>query len=219
MKRAMSFTLSAFKVTDKSAKSRQKSRDIRSMAPFLVLIALSLAGIIRIIVIFDATQTISLMILLFWIVRNLYFLTVAVFLVDGRDSDGETVKVLDAEPVRVSSGQAQYEGVTTLLTEHNMIVFLDDGHSLGLGTPVELALESGDQPVRLRGVVTSVRVSRLGDSRTHTIEILDFYTSRLEYWQLLYDRIPTLPQSLHKDLGVFPHLWQNIAHRVARTAK
>lgn len=34
---------------------------------------------------------------------------------------------------------------------------------------------------------------------------------------LLYDRIPTLPQSLQKDFGIFRHLWQNIAHRVART--
>lgn len=37
--------------------------------------------------------------------------------------------------------------------------------------------------------------------------------------QLLYDRIPTLPQSLKRDFGAWFDLWQNIAHRVARTAK
>ena len=219
LKESLGFTLSAFKVTDKSAKSRKRTRDTRSMVPFLILIALSLAGIIRIIVIFEAMQTISLLILLFWIIRNLYFLIMALFLVDGRDSDGETVKVHDAEPVRVSTGQTEYEGVTTLMTEHNMTLFLDESQSLGLGTTVELSLKSGDQPVRMRGVVTSIQVSRRGSSRIHTVEILDFYTSRLEYWQLLYDRIPTLPLSLRKDMGVLPHLWQNIAHRVARTTK
>lgn len=74
-------------------------------------------------------------------------------------------------------------------------------------------------PIRLRGVVTEVRESRRGNNRTHTVEILDFGTDELEYWQLLYDRIPTLPQSLHRDIGVVPHFRQNIAHRVARTRK
>lgn len=58
-----------------------------------------------------------------------------------------------------------------------------------------------------------------GVARTHTAEILDYGTDEQEYWQILYDRIPTLPQSLHRDFGVLPHLWQNIAHRVARGRK
>ena len=67
------------------------------MIPFLVLTALSVAGIVRIIVIFNPAQTISILILLFWIIRNLYFLVMAIFLVDGRDSDEETVRVTDAD--------------------------------------------------------------------------------------------------------------------------
>ncbi|MCR4599598.1 MAG: glycoside hydrolase family 5 protein [Acetatifactor sp.] len=56
-------------------------------------------------------------------------------------------------------------------------------------------------------------------TRTHTIEVLDFNGQEMEWLQLLYDRIPTLPQSLQRDFGVVSHLWQNIAHRVARTRK
>ena len=43
--------------------------------------------------------------------------------------------------------------------------------------------------------------------------------SKDEYIAFLYDRVPTLPQSLKRDLGVIPHLWTNIAYRVARTVK
>ena len=76
-------------------------------------------------------------------IKNLYYLILSLFLVDGRDSDTEPVKVMDAVPVSVTdkSGNREYEGVTTL------------------------------------------------------------------------------PQSLHHDFGILTHLWQNIAHRVARTAK
>ncbi len=34
---------------------------------------------------------------------------------------------------------------------------------------------------------------------------------------ILYDRIPALPQNLNRDLGIIAHLWVNIAHRLART--
>ena len=76
-------------------------------------------------------------------IKNLYYLILSLFLVDGRDSDTEPVKVMDAVPVSVTdkSGNREYEGVTTL------------------------------------------------------------------------------PQSLHHDFGILTHLWQNIAHRIARTAK
>ena len=37
------------------------------------------------------------------------------------------------------------------------------------------------------------------------------------YMQILYDRVPTLPQNLNRDLGIIPHLWVNIARRLAET--
>lgn len=79
-----------------------------------------------------------------------------------------------------------------------------DGPALGKRTTAR----RGDAACRRRGV-----------GRTPTAEILDYGTDELEYWEILYDRIPTLPQSLHRDFGVLPHLWQNIAQRVARTTK
>ena len=219
VKEALGISLSKFQVTDKSRRAGKRQRDLRAMIPFLILALLSVVGIVRIVASFEATQTVSLLILLFWHVRNLYFLVMALFLVDGRDSDGEVVRVADAEPVTVASGEALYEGVTTLLTEHNLTVFLDEGRALGLGAQVSVTVQRDEAPLEVRGVVTGVRESRSGAARAHTVEILDFGGEELEYLQLLYDRIPTLPQSLHRDFGVISHLWQNVAHRVAQTRK
>jgi len=219
LKESVGISLSKFKVTDKSKRGGKRKRDVRSMIPFLILAALSVAGFIRIFVIFEMGQAISYLILLFWIVRNLYFLIMALFLIDGRDSDGEVVRVLDAEPVTVSAGDVVYEGVTTQLTEHNLTVFLDEAENLGIGASVSVTAKSGDVKVKVNGVVTGVKESKSGATRTHTIEILDFAGQEMEWLQILYDRIPTLPQSLQRDFGVFSHLWQNIAHRVARTRK
>lgn len=208
-----------FKVTDKSKQSVKRQRDVRSMVPFLILTGLSVAGIIRIICIFSTVQAVGLLILLFWIIRNMYFLIMSLFLIDGRDGDGEPVKVIDAEFVSLKTDPIVYEGVTTLMTEHNMTVYLDEGQDIEIGTAAEVTVFNDEISVTVKGVVVGVKESRNGIARLHTVEILDFCGGEYEYWQLLYDRVPTLPQSLHRDFGVLSHLWQNIAHRVARTGK
>ena len=219
LKESLGISLSTFKVTDKSGRSGQRTRDLRAMAPFLCLVFISIVGIVRVLLIFEFTQTIGLLILLFWILRNLYYLVMALFLIDGRDSDGETVEVNDAEIVRVTSGGKIYEGVTTLLTEHNLTVFLDDGEDLMIGAPADVEILKDHTAVKVSGTVTGRKESRRGTSCIHMIEILDDHGNRLEYLQLLYDRIPTLPQSLRRDFGAMVDLWQNIAHRVARTIR
>jgi cellulose synthase (UDP-forming) len=101
-----------------------------------------------------------------------------------------------------------------------MIVYLDEGVSPGIGDHVHVkVLGKNGHQAEVDGVVTGIQLSRRNQHRTQTIEILDFGNDRYEYWEILYDRIPSLPQSLRRDFGIIPHLWQNIAHRVARTRK
>ena len=219
LKESLGFSLSKFRVTDKSAKSGKRERDLRAMIPFLVFVLLSAAGIVRLLPVFEPAQAVGFLILLYRIVRNLYFLLMALFLVDGRDSDGEPVKVFDAEAVTVRTEGGCWEGITTMLTEHSVSVFLDEGEGLSLGASGEITLVTGGAPVTVKGVVTGIAESRNRSVRTHTIELLDFCGNRPAYWQILYDRVPTLPQSLRRDFGVLPHLWQNIAHRVAGTVR
>ena len=189
------------------------------MIPFLILTAVSVLGIIRVLVIFDVTQIVSYLILLFWIIRNMYFLIMSLFLIDGRDSDEEVVKVFDAEQVIVSMDGKSYEGITTMLTEHNLTVFLDDAEALSLGRAVDVGVKSEIVSLKISGVITGINKSRGGGFYTYTIEILEFYGDEMEWLEVLYDRIPTLPQSLNRDLGMLTHLWQNVAHRVARSRK
>ena len=222
IKESLGISLSAFKVTDKTRKAEKQGADIRSMLPFLILTLLSVFGIVRVLWIMDRPHVVSLLILLFWLIRNLYYLVLSMFLVDGRDDDGESVKVQDFIPVNVDvlyGGTGSAAGITTQLNEHCMTVFLDEGVSPGIGDHVRVKLAYNGHRAELRGVVTGLRQARRSQSRTQTIEILDFGNDRYEYWEILYDRIPTLPQSLQRDFGIIPHLWQNIAHRVARTTK
>ena len=130
------------------------------------------------------------------------------------------MRVYDTELCTVSKGPGStYEGVTTMMTEHNLSVYPDEGGDMWLGDHVDVTLMNSEAEFKLSGVITGINESSSGRVRVYTIEILDFCGNEDEYLQILYDRIPTLPQSLNRDFGVIPHLWQNIAHRVARTRR
>ncbi|MCR5795342.1 MAG: cellulase family glycosylhydrolase [Solobacterium sp.] len=219
IKETLGMTMSTFKVTDKTAGAGKRRRDTKSMTPFTVLIVLSVIGIIRILFMLGGIQTTGLLILLFWLIRNMYCMIMVLFLIDGRDSDGEVVHVLDAEPVtlRKKRDDTLIEGVTTHLTEHSLTLFLDESGKIKTGDSVEAVIDTGVYKVQVRGVVIADHEIRNGSQSTCTVEILDFRGNENEYLQILYDRIPTLPQNLNRDFGILTHLYSNIAHRMANT--
>ena len=157
-------------------------------------------------------------ILVFWLLRNLYFLLCSVFLIDGRGEDGEPVHVYDAETLTVQKrGTPEVmEGVTTHLTEHGISFFPDGEASLGIGDLVDVTIKTDDTEVNLSGTVIAQQPTANGASRVYAMEILDFHGMELEYLQVLYDRVPTLPQNLNRDYGVIRHLWVNIASRIGQ---
>ncbi|MBO6000011.1 MAG: cellulase family glycosylhydrolase [Lachnospiraceae bacterium] len=219
IKETLGISLSSFKVTDKTARNVKRKKDMRSLTPFMILAILCSAGLIRTVFLIRDIGSAGLLVLIFWLVRNLYYLLMAMFLVDGRDSDAEPVHVYDAEAAVVnrSTDGSVFEGITTHLTEHSISVFLDEGETLKTGDAVMITVGSGETAARMDGVVTGVRRTSSGGQGVHTIEILDYRNMYETYLQILYDRVPTLPQNLNRDLGIIAHLWVNIARRLADT--
>ncbi|MBQ9424840.1 MAG: cellulase family glycosylhydrolase [Erysipelotrichaceae bacterium] len=224
LKETVGISLSKFKVTDKSAKQGVRKTDWQHMAPFLVLLGLSFIGLIRVLYLLFSRKMYGLITIVFWLVRNSYFLLMAIFLIDGRDQNSDVVRVKDGEPVTVSrkkgrNGIETYEGITTLMSEHHVEVFLDECQQLKIGDSVSVCIDDLRYRAEMKGVITDVTRSRYGSSDVYRIEILDFGKDEEEYFQILYDRIPTLPQSLNRDFGVLFHLWRNIAVRLSQNIR
>lgn len=219
IKETFGITTSVFEVTDKSKKKMRRRTDTRSMMPFLVLIALCVFGIIRSVYVLSVIKAMGIVVLLFWLIRNTYFLVMSVFLIDGRDGAGDDVTVIDAEPVslrRDGENGITADGITTYMTIHGMKVFLDDAGGLKIGDKVTVTFSGPEADISMQCMITSMTHSRYGDSCVLGIEILDASDVIYEYMQILYDRIPTLPQSLTHDYGIINHLLRNIAHRILR---
>ena len=221
IKETFGITEKKFEVTDKSKKKGVHKTDIRSMVPFIILIALCVIGIIRSIYVFTVIKAMGILILLFWLFRNTYFLVMSLFLVDGRDSDNDSVEVIDAEMITMCKKGSRdgmiYEGITTYLNEHSMKVFLDEDNGLKIGDFMDVTIIRGEQTVEMECVITGQVFSRFGDSGVYSLEITGITEeSQMEYLQVLYDRIPSLPQSLTRDYGILNHMLRNIAFRILR---
>lgn len=220
IKETLGISLENFAVTDKFGTRSGNSRDVRLMRPFLILIAFSAAGVIRMLFFAGNMQILNLIVLLFWITRNIYFLIMSVFLADGREYSGENVHVRDAEPVTLETENDNkstiYEGTTTYLNEHHVKVFPDDETTLKTGDRVTLTVSTDLYTARLKTVVIDIRKMRNDPRCVYSLEILDYGDSRDDYLQIIYDRVPTLPRSLRRDFGILFSLLRNIAHRILR---
>ncbi len=221
LKELFGISASKFEVTDKTGRHKRIKADLGIVLPFYVFIGLSVIGLIRSLFVLAVTRALGILVLLFWLLRNLYFLIMALFAVSGRDSEVEPIKVIDAEMVTLKKKGIEggedilMYGVTTFLTEHNFKVFLDEADDLNVGDTVSAGLETGDYTADVTGIITGIMIPKSGGSSCMaTVEITDMQTSEFEYLQILYDRIPSLPQSLQRDLGVVRHLLVNIAHRI-----
>ena len=209
-----------FEVTDKSKKKKPVKTDRRAMTPFIVLLLLSAAGIIRSIYVLSQIKALGIVILLFWLIRNTYYLVMSLFLVDGRDGGDDGVEVIDAETIVLKpteeNSDAVYEGITTYLNEHSIKVYLDEDNGLDIGDAVEVSIIRDEGEVKRKGIVTGRTRSRFSDSSVYSLELIGHPEDDTEYLQILYDRIPTLPQSLARDYGIVHHILRNLAFRILR---
>jgi len=217
IKESLGISLTTFKVTKKQVASGRRERSTKAKIPFYVLSLLSVFGIVRVSLLIAHSVELGLVAVLFWLVRNLYYILMCLFLIDGRDSDGENVSVIAAEPVCVMLKNGRVvEGITTRLTEHSLNIFADETDILSLGESAELELMGH----KLTGTVVAVRKSQKAHiPSVYTVEILDFFDAEDEYIYHLYNRVPTLPQSLTRDFGLLPDLWINLVKHTADRIK
>ena len=134
------------------------------------------------------------------------------------------VRVVDAEPASLRKVDGSRDspascGVTTVMTENTVRLFIDEPADLAVGDRVKICIESISYTAEMIGVITDERIPRSGGSPVYSVVITDYGDSRYEYLQILYDRIPTLPQTLQRDHGIIIHMLLNIAHRILESSK
>lgn len=205
-------TLKKFKVTDKDARQVAKGKNTIYMIPFLILIVLSLIGLINCIVIMFDSGSFGSIVVVFWIVYNLYMLIMSLFFVDGRISYRKSERVAVTLPCHLNAGAYTIAGVTRDISEMGISICLDKPYYFPEGQQVEVELSAERYSASLLAEV--VYVNQLENGWNYSMKILDYRGTYDEYLQILYDRVPVLPTEIKKDSGSFEDLKLNTKKRV-----
>lgn len=205
-------TLKKFKVTTKEEQKNQKGKNAIYTIPFLILIILSVIGIVNCIFIMFDSGSFGPIVVLFWLVYNLFLLVMSLFFVDGRVPYRKAERVSVEIPCVFDDGIRKLNGVTRDVSETGISVLLNVPLYVPDDYMVELSLDSGMYQAKLKAQV--VFVNQRDESWNYSMKIVDYMDTYDSYLQIIYDRIPVLPQEIKKDSGSFEDLKLNTQKRV-----
>lgn len=205
-------SMKKFKVTSKGEQKNEKGKNFIYTIPFLLLIVLSVIGIARCVLIMLRSGSFGPIVVLFWLVYNLFLLVMALFFVDGRVPYRKTERIMVQMPCKVRYMGEEYEGYTKDASEEGISLNLPKPYFFEKDTNVEIILDSEDYHVDMYAAV--VHVSQRGEQWNYSLKITDLNNSYDELLGILYDRIPTLPMEIKKDSGSFEDLRLNLKKRV-----
>ncbi|MGL5259916.1 MAG: glycosyltransferase [Lachnospiraceae bacterium] len=209
-------TMKKFKVTDKSkAKSKSKfNGNVVFLLPFAILSVLSLIGSINCIRMMLESGTIGPVIVLFWLLYNLFTLLMCVFFILGRNILRKTERASVMADCTIITKNEIYQCKTNDLSETGISLIMDKPIFIDPDELITLKIKSDRYCVQIKGKV--VHVSDRYKDWKYAFSIIEFLDSYEEYLQMLYDRVPTLPQNIDHSSGSFDDLRINISKRVVK---
>ena len=205
-------SLKKFKVTDKEAKQNKRGQNVIYMIPYIILIILSVIGLIRCIIIMFDSGSFGPIVVVFWLVYNLFQLVMCLFFVDGRVLYRKHERVPVKMPCTLRDEVYTLHGMTKDISEWGISVLLDSPRYFPEGKWLEVDLASEKYKANL--LVEVVYVCEREDAWSYSMKILDHKGTYDDYLQLMFDRVPMLPTEIERDSGSFQDLKLNTKNRV-----
>ncbi len=209
---SVGISMKKFKVTSKGGQKNEKGKNFLYSIPFLILIVLSVWGILRCVLIMLDSGSFGPIVVLFWLINNLFLLVMSLFFVDGRIPYRKSERVLVHMPCKVKYKGEVYTGMTRDASETGISMTLPKPYFFEENENVEIFLDTEDYHVDMFASV--VHVSQRDDDWIYSMKVTDINGSYDELLGILYDRIPTVPTEIKKDSGSFEDLKLNLKKRV-----
>lgn len=207
-------TMKQFKVTRKGSVENEKGNNMLYLIPFALLVVLSIVGIINCFRMVFESNNMGPVVVLFWLLVNLFTLVMAMFFVMGRNYLRKNERASVEAECELKTTAAAYQCRTIDISETGVAVVFRRPVDIDEEEDAVLSLTDGPYKATVKGKV--VHVDNLGDNWKYAFTITDYCDSYETYLQLVYDRVPTLPQSLDSSSGSFDDLKINVARRAAK---
>lgn len=199
-----------FQVTEKRRAVNHESDAIMAL-PHMVLCALSVAAIIRSIGQMIEYESIGPAIILFWLVANLSSLVMAVFFMLGRTNKRMSERYQVSIPVCLDLQEKVY-AKTCDVSEHGMAVLLEKPVDIPMSEPIGLRLHTSHYSASMQAKLVHVKEEE--GAWKYSFQITELTEpDKGEYYQIVYDREPSLPNKIEKTDSVFEEVKVNLKKR------
>ncbi len=211
--------MTKFKVTKKGKVENEKGKNLIYIVPFAFLVVLSVIGIYKCIAEMFVSNDLGPLIVLFWLVSNMYTLLMSMFFVLGRDYLRSYDRMNIVMPAVLRAHDAFYKCETVDLSDDGIALSVERPINIDKNTPCFVKLENEEYSCILKCVLVYVDDIRKDNECNwkYAFRVENYCNTYEDYMQLIYDRVPPLPQSLDQRTGIFDDLKINVVKRFENT--
>lgn len=187
--------LKKFAVTSKE-KVTSRNAEIRYAIPHMILFGASLIGLFRCIRDMIDSQSIGGIVILYWLVVNLYFLAMSIIFMIGRINFRHSERFYSNVDATISLPKGEYLGGSTYdLSEGGLSMLLDSPVYIPYDCAVKLEVNYLDYHAMLDVYV--VHVVQMRSRWKYSFRISEITEeNKRQYYQIVFDRNHTLPVSI-----------------------
>ncbi len=201
-----------FEVTKKNAQRNvdSKKERMKFALPQIILLILSILGIGLCIWHTMDSPNPGYFIISCWLVVNIYNLAMAIFFIRGRKYYRSLERFKASIPAKINTGDFNLEIKLKDISEGGMSFEWDEPIFMPAGLlDINITDEEGRYEVNLKGQVN--HVIRRGGKWRYAVEFQPVYGSDyLQLAQIVYDRVPSLPDSINHHSSIYEDLKNNL---------
>lgn len=208
-------TQSKFAVTRKGGAVEDKNYQYKKAVPHIILAILSVIGICRCIKWTFESGTPTFIVLIFWLVLNMYNIVMSIFFMLGRKVNRKYIRFRLNEKAVISFEDKEIVCDTYDISEGGIAVISDSPEYIPYDRRIDISVKTERYSTKFKASI--VQVNEIKGSFKYSFKIDEIDEDNFK--QLLgvvYDRVPSLPKNIEKNNSIFDDIRINILRRTAK---
>ncbi|CAI3616571.1 cellulose synthase (UDP-forming) [Clostridium neonatale] len=207
-----------FNVTGKGGAIEDKNYQIKKAIPHIILSILSIIGIINCVKFTFITGTPVYIVLIFWLIINLYNIVMSIFFMLGR----QVLRRAERFPINidciVSFHEKELKCTTNDISENGLSIVLKKPEFIPYKESIRILLQTDRYKAQF--VAKIIHVGQAGEQWKYAMEIQEIDDHNLkQLLRILYDRVPELPKIVEMNNSIFDDIRINVLKRGEQKVK
>lgn len=201
-----------FVVTRKDGAKNDKAYQIKKSIPHVFLAIVSVIGIMNCIRMIFGSGSPTYIVVLFWLISNLYNIIMAIFFMLGRKVYRSCERFMAKVDCIISYDDINLECKTTDISESGLAISLDFPEYIPSHKEITITLYTERYFCKIQGQV--VHVEEVNEKWRYAFRVTQVDKENLnQLLNIVYDRIPSLPRNLDKNSSIYDDIRVNVLTR------